>query len=158
MLCTRSIWICLTAVTLCLAGIALGKAVHLDLVDADGNTIGKANLNYAKGADKTECQMNCWDLEPETDCILLLCECDDDGSVADCIELGSFATNENGRGHLHARVDGDVSDWCVLIGVGPADVGSGLFVVSGHDGGFVDLVCPPQFTDWDQCDLTRPRT
>ena len=49
------------------AGIALAKAVKVDLVpyvDADGNVLepnayGKAMMNYAKGADKTEVQSSC---------------------------------------------------------------------------------------------------
>ena len=110
---TRNVLACLAAVALCLAAVALAKAVKQDLVDADGNQVGKANLNYAKGADKTECQVNCWDLEPETEYTVLLCECEN----SECIELGSLATNKKGNGHLHASIDGDVSGWCVVVGV-----------------------------------------
>ena len=112
----RNVLICLTAVTLCSAIIALAKAVERELVDADGNQVGKAVLNYAKGADKTEIQVNCWDMEPETEYTALVCECDDDGEIVDCIELGSFTTNKKGKGNLHASVEGDVSNWCVVLG------------------------------------------
>ena len=116
MLRTRNVLICSAAVALCLVGIALAKAVHQELVEADGNTIGKASLNYAKGANKTEIQVDCWDLDPQTEYLLLLCECDG-GQVADCFELGSLTTNKQSKGHLHARVGGDYSDWCVVIGI-----------------------------------------
>jgi hypothetical protein len=86
-------------------------------VNEAGEEIGQAILNYAKGANKTECQVNCWDMESETEYTALVCECDDDGEVIDCVELGSFTTNKKGKGHLHASVEGDVSDWCVVFGV-----------------------------------------
>ena len=117
MLLKRKVLICLAAVTICLSGIALAKAVKQELVNEDGEIIGKANLNYAKGANKTECQVNGWDLDTETEYIVLLCVCDDDGEVTDCTEVGSFTTNKKGKGHLHASVEGDVSDWCVVFGV-----------------------------------------
>ena len=104
MLRTRSLLICLTAVTLSLAGIALGKAVKQDLVNENGDVIGKANINYAKGENKTEVQANCWDMDPETDYTVFLCECNED-EITDCIELGSFT-----------RVEGDYPDWCVVVG------------------------------------------
>lgn len=113
---TRNVPVCLAAVTLCLAGIVLAKAVHQDLVDADENPVGQASLNYAKGAGKTEIQVNCWDLDPETEYIVLLCECDG-GQVTDCFELGRLTTNQQGKGRLHARVGGDCSDWCVVVGI-----------------------------------------
>ena len=150
MLRTRNVLACLAAVALCLAAVVLAKAVQQELVDADGNQIGKANLNYAKGADKTECQVNCWDLEPETEYTVLLCECED-GEVADCIELGSFTTNKKGEGHLHARVDGDVANWCVVIGVVDGD---GAITPCGWRNGdwnIYGFIRPP----WD--DYFRPK-
>ena len=123
-LCKRSILICLTGVTLCLAGAALGKAVKEELVcepeDGQVQVLGKAKLNYARGADKTEIQVNCRGLEAETEHLVLLCECGE-GEVTDCIELGSFTTNKKGKGKLHARVQGDKSDWCVVVGVVEGD-------------------------------------
>ena len=121
MLHKRRVLVCLAVATVCLAGIALAKAVKQELVNEDGEEIGQAILNYAKGANKTECQVNCWDMEPETEYTALVCECDDDGEIVDCIELGSFTTNKKGKGNLHASVEGDVSNWCVVLGTEGTD-------------------------------------
>ena len=64
----KSVVICITAIVLCVGGIALAKAVKLTLVpvddspDPDGS--GRAVLNYAKGEDKTIIQVNCRGLTP----------------------------------------------------------------------------------------------
>ena len=114
MLRRKRLLICIALVTVSLAGVALGKAVKQELVNEDGEVMGKAKLNYAKGADKTEIQINCRGLQPETDYFVWLCQCD--GDDVDCIELGSFTTNKKGRAKLHTRLDGDASDWCVVVG------------------------------------------
>jgi len=136
---TRNVLVCLTAITLCLAGIALGKAVKQDLMNEDGDVLGNAVLNYAKGADKTEIQVNCQGLEEGTDYTVLLCPCDAGGELDDCIVLGSFTTGKNGKGHLHAREEGDVSDGCVVVGI----------VVEGPGGpAVVPCVQKPPDPDW----------
>ena len=117
MLHKRNILICLTAVSLCLTGIALGKAVKQELLGEGDQVLGKAILNYAEDADKTEIQVNCRGLEPETEYTVVLCEIDEQGNITDLMVIGSFTTNNKGKGHLHARLDGDVSDWCVLVGI-----------------------------------------
>ena len=111
----RGLLLCLAVVML--SSIALGKAVKQELLGEDDQVLGKAKLNYAKGANKTEIQVNCRGLEAETEYLVLLFEFDGGGEVADWFELGSFTTNKKGKGRLHARVDGDVSDWCVVVGV-----------------------------------------
>ena len=121
MLRKKRLWVCLTALTLCLGGVALGKALKHELLSEDGVVLGKAKLNYAKGAKKTECQVNCWDLEPKTEYIVLLCECYGD-EVSDCMELGTLTTNKKGKGHLHTHVEGDVWNWCVVVGVIDGDI------------------------------------
>jgi hypothetical protein len=108
-----------------------------ELVFADGQASGEAILTYAKGADKTEIQVNCRDLDPDTEYAVRLCECDDDGVVTTDVELGAFTTNKHGKGHLHARVGGDVSDWCVFVGM-------------VDDGVFSPLAVPSAVDDWDQ--------
>lgn len=121
MLRKRNILICLAVVTFCLAGVAPGKAVKQQLLGEDDQVLGKAKLNYAKGANKTEIQLNCRGLEPETEYIVWLFEFDDDGEVTDWFELGRFTTNKKGKGKLHARVGGDKSDWCLVVGVIDSD-------------------------------------
>jgi hypothetical protein len=129
MLRTRNVLICLPLVTLCLAGTALARAARQELVDADENQIGEANLNYAEGAHKTEIQVNGWDLASETEHVVLLC--DGDGAEE---AIGSFTTDEEGRGHFHARCEGCVCDGSVVLGVLGADA---VFVPCGWYG-----VCP----------------
>ncbi|UCE17173.1 MAG: hypothetical protein JSV84_09725 [Gemmatimonadota bacterium] len=93
------------------AGIALAKAVKVDLVpyvDADGNVLepnayGKAMLNYAKGADKTEVQVNCWDLVPNAMYTVYL------NNSGTWYSICTFTTDSNGEGHCHAKLAGDVS-------------------------------------------------
>jgi hypothetical protein len=126
MLLKRKVFIFLAVVAVCLSGITLAKAVKQELVNEDIEVIGKAKLNYGKGANKTEIQVNCWDLDRETEYIGVLYEYDDE-EVTDRIELGRFTTNKKGRGHAHARVEEDVSDWCIVIGI----------EVEGDDGTFV---------------------
>ena len=116
MLRRRNMLIWLAAVTVSLAGMAQAKAVKQELLGEDEQVLGKAKLNYAKGANKTEIQLNCRSLEPETEYTVLLFEFDDEGEVAEWFELGSFTTNKKGKGKLHARVDGDVSERTIVIG------------------------------------------
>jgi len=109
---------------------ALAKAVVQDLETEDGELLGTAGLYYNKTNDTTVVQVDCWALEANAECIVVLFESDQDGNVTDYIELGSFTTNENGNAYLQGRVDGDVSDWCVVVGVVDGNIlhpcGSGL--------------------------------
>ena len=115
MLRTRSVLIWLTAATLCFAGVAMGKPVKVELaaLDIESSAGGEAILNYAKGADRTEIQVNCSGLEPNTECIVSLYECTEE--EPGYIELGTLTTNKKGKGTLHVRVEGDASEWCVLV-------------------------------------------
>ena len=153
MLLRRNVLTCLAAVTVCLAAIALGKAVRQELLNEDADVVGRTNLNYAKGANRTECQINCWDMESETEYSVLLCECHDDGAVTDCFEIGSLTTNKKGKGHLHASVEGDVSDRHVVIGIVGND---GAVTPCGYDKRlglepalFITPIHIPDFPVWD---------
>lgn len=93
----------------------LAGVVTQDLASEDGRVLGKALLCYDENMDETDIRLTCWGLQPG-DYTVLLCECDDDGNVTDCIELGTFTTNETGSANMRARADGDVSNWCVVVG------------------------------------------
>ena len=92
-------------------GVALAKAVKKDLVpyvNADGtviepNAYGQAMLNYAKGADKTEVQVNCWDLVSNTMYTVYL------NNSGVWHSICTFTTDANGEGHCHAKLPGDHS-------------------------------------------------
>jgi hypothetical protein len=98
MLRKRNILICLTAVTLCLGGGAMGKAVEQELVcpDPESDAYGTAVLKYAKGADKTNINVQGRGLEPDATYTVLLCDCD----YVECESIGSFTANKNGKGCL----------------------------------------------------------
>jgi len=54
--------IMISAIALCIGGVAFGAAVKVDLnppPKSGGDASGRVILNYAKGADKTEIQVNC---------------------------------------------------------------------------------------------------
>jgi len=107
MLRKKALLICLAAVVLCVAGIALAAAVKVDLLPfpaadpLEPDASGKAVLNYAKGADKTEIQVNCAGLTPGAEYTVYI------GSPWEVI--GTFVARKNGTGNLHARPDGDQS-------------------------------------------------
>jgi hypothetical protein len=93
----------------------LAELTTQDLVSEDDKVLGKAILYYDESADATDIRLKSWGLEPDTQYTVLLCECED-GEVTDCVELGSLTTNGKGKGCLHARVGGDKSHWCVVVG------------------------------------------
>jgi len=107
MLRKKALLICLAAVVLCVAGIALAAAVKVELLPypaadpLEPDAAGKAVLNYAKGADKTEIQVNCSGLTPGEEYTVYI------GSPWEVI--GTFVARKNGTGNLHARPDGDQS-------------------------------------------------
>ena len=110
MLRKTSLLVCLAAVALCAAAIALAKAVKVELrpCGSEPDASGQAVLNYAKGANKTEIQVNCWGLTPEADYIVYVAE----------EAIGTFTTGRNGSGNVHVSLDGDLS------GLRPIDVGN----------------------------------
>ena len=85
-------------------------AVKVALVPYDNPVIGLAEpdasghaiLNYAKGADKTEVQVNCWGLMPDSEYTVYL-------KAATWHPVGTFTTRKNGSGNLHAKLPGDHS-------------------------------------------------
>jgi hypothetical protein len=79
--------------------------------DAGGNAI----LNYAKGADKTKIQVNCWGLKPRAKYMVLLSDCTD--ATPDYVELGTFITDKRGNGDLLTHVEGDYPNWFVVVGI-----------------------------------------
>ena len=109
MLRKKNLLICLAAVVLCVAGIALAKAVKLDLQnppglpagDPDTGATGRAVLNYAKGADKTELQFNCQGLTPGDTYIV--------GTLTSGPLPGTYTALPNGKLAVHARITGDMS-------------------------------------------------
>jgi len=121
MLRKKNVLICLAAVVLCVAGIALAAAVKVELMPyaypgaepIEPDASGQAVLNYAKGADKTEIQVNCRGLTPGEEYTVYI------GSPWEVI--GTFIARKNGSGNLHARPDGDQS------GRLPVAVNKGLY-------------------------------
>jgi len=104
----KSALICLTALVAFVAVIALAGAVKIELMPyppaapIDEDASGQAILNYVKGADKTEVQVNCLGLEPQMEYTVYL---DEGGWNA----IGTFTTRKNGSGNFHAKLDGDHS-------------------------------------------------
>jgi hypothetical protein len=123
----------------------LAGLVTQDLVSQDGDLLGKALLCYDENTDETDIRVNCWGLEAQTGYTVLLCECDD-GNVTDCIELGNLTTNERGQAHLHAHVQGDKSDWGVVVGT------------MGYDGTVTPCGAPADFENisWTELDIVGP--
>ena len=105
------ILICLVAFVLATAGIAFAKAVKVilepyayageDPIEPDAS--GRAMLNHAKGKDKTEVQVNCWGLVAEAEYTVYL----KPGGAWKAV--GTFTADEEGEGHLHARLPGNES-------------------------------------------------
>lgn len=111
MLRKKNVLICLAAVVLCVAGIALAAAVKVELMPyanpgadpLEPDASGQAVLNYAKGADKTEIQVNCSGLTPGEEYTVWI------GTVGGpWTNVGTFTAKKNGTGNLHAREDGDL--------------------------------------------------
>lgn len=98
--------ICLLAVMVGTVAFAAAVRIELDAYNYSGHEgygDGKAILNYAKGADKTEIQVNCSGLIPDEEYTVLV----DHGGWT---PIGTFVAKKNGKGNFHERVDGDVSD------------------------------------------------
>ena len=122
MLRKSNLLIYLTTVVLCVAGIALAKAIKVDLTpygSVEPNASGHAVLNYAKGADKTMVQMNCWDLTSNTKYTVYLFY--DDGSGVDWYTIGTFTTRKNGSGNLHVFLEGHTSGDVAVAVNNPSD-------------------------------------
>jgi hypothetical protein len=110
MLRKQFILICLGAVVFSIAGLALAAAVKVALVPYDNPVIGIAEpdasghaiLNYAKGADKTEVQVNCWGLSQEGEYTVYL-------KPSGWLKIGTFTLRRNGSGNLHVFLEGDLS-------------------------------------------------
>ena len=106
----KSALICLVAL-LAIPGIALAAAVKVQLAPwapngpIEPDASGKANLNYAKGADKTIVQVNCWALMPEAEYTVYLSP----DFPAEWNMIGTFTTDAEGEGHLHVFLPGDQS-------------------------------------------------
>ena len=93
---TLVVAICLMAA---MATLAFAKAVKVDLVPVGAFTGGgKAVLNYAAGADKTEVQVNLWGLNPNKEYRVRI------GHVYS----GWLKPNPNGKLSVHLR---PAHDW-----------------------------------------------
>ena len=91
------------AILFCMSGVALAAAAKVKLEAYGGllpDASGHAVLNYAKGADKTIVQVNCWDLAPSTNYTVYL----NDGSW---YVVGTFTSDGSGEGHLHVSLSGN---------------------------------------------------
>ena len=111
----KSFLLLVAAVVLCSAGVALAAAVKLNLVHylggPDVGASGQAVLNYAKGADKTEIQINCQGLTPLTNYTVYLSPT----PTGPFQSVGNFTTLRNGKGTLHLSIPGDVSGSVVTV-------------------------------------------
>jgi len=122
MLRKKALLICLAAVVLCVAGIALAKAVKVELLPypaaapLEPDASGQAILNYAKGEDKTEIQVNCSGLTPGAEYTVYI------GGGSTWEDIGTFIARKNGTGNLHARPDEDQSGLSVAVNTGGATV------------------------------------
>lgn len=100
---------CVATVVLCVAAIALAKAVRIELMPypeeapAEPGASGYAVLNYTNSADKTVVEVNCRGLTAETEYKVCL-EKDED-----FYEIGSFTTRRDGSGNLHVEIETDAS-------------------------------------------------
>ena len=65
-------------------------------------------LNYAKGADKTEIQVNCSGLIAGEDYVAYL-------KMAVWTAIGEFTAGPNGKGNFYGRPDGDCSGLTVAV-------------------------------------------
>ena len=153
MLRKRNVLICLTAVAFCLVGIALGKAKKVDLVPANNSgASGFAVLNYAKGADKTNINVQGRNLEDGEEYTVFLCDCD----YVECEPIGIFTANKNGKAHLKVSYPGDASDQCVLVAEGSLASGSIYTLTTSQNGGpYVQIIEPGPWNDFDQLELVE---
>ena len=112
---TVAIAICLIALmaTMTFAG-AVNVALCPDAAPDDAR--GRAILNYAKGADKTEIQVNCWGLDPDYNYTAWInvtgLGCPEIGGWSN---IGTFSVNTKGNGHVHASVPTDVSGAVLMV-------------------------------------------
>ena len=109
MLRRRILLLCLGAVVFTAAAVALAAAVKVQLMPfppadpIEPDACGRVVLNYAKDADKTEVQVNCWGLMGCEEYTVYL------KAPGGFHPIGDFTTNKKGNGHLHAKLPGDHS-------------------------------------------------
>ncbi|MBA7492143.1 hypothetical protein ES702_02692 [subsurface metagenome] len=114
--------ICLIVVMVATVALAAAVKVTLSQYPVVGYGSGRAILNYAKDHDKTEIQVNCSGLIPETTYGVYL----GDGGWA---LIGDFVARKNGKGHLHARYPGDVTGHIVAVNEWPSGVPNGFTIL-----------------------------
>jgi len=104
---------CLAAVILCTSSLALAKAVKRDLASTgvESGVSGKAVLNFAKGAEVTQVQVNCRGLTPGAEYGVFLSR-----GPGMFVKAGTFTVREDGTGNFHAAVKGDLSALPVSVG------------------------------------------
>ena len=107
----KNMVICIMAILLCVGGIALAKAVKLNLVppanSVDPDGYGHAVLNYSKDEDVTIIQVNCEGLTPGHQYGVNLG--DNMGSV------GTAVAHKNGKIMIHAEREGDLTGNVVRV-------------------------------------------
>ena len=99
--------------------IAFAGAVNVALsptTNAPDDARGRVILNYVKGADKTEIQVNCWGLDPEFSyTVWIQTTIPGLPTISGWSNLGTFEPNTKGNGHVHESVPGDVSGFVVMV-------------------------------------------
>jgi len=94
--------------------VAFGAAITRDLVQTGlnaTNEAGRAIVNYAKGADKTEVQINFSGLvNGATYNAYFLCP-----DPAGWIPIGSCTGKKNGKGQIHGRPSTDCSGYEIHV-------------------------------------------
>ena len=117
MLSRKVMWVVLVSFVLIVSGVAFAAAVKITLSPyapngpLDEDATGKAVLNWAKGKDKTEIQVNCWRLDPTTQYEVLIAPVE----TGPYTSIGTFTTDEAGEGCLHGRIAGDKSGYVVAV-------------------------------------------
>ena len=107
---TVPIAICLIALMTTIVFAGAVKVALCPTGAAPEEARGRVVLNYAKGADKTEIQVNCWGLDPEQNYTVWIHTTGLGLPVwGGWSNLGTFEPNIKGNGHVHASVPGDVS-------------------------------------------------
>jgi len=120
MLKPKFILTCFAAVIVCTSSFALAKAFKVDLIPTgiEPGASGKAIVNFAKGAEVTQLQVNCRGLTPGAEYGVFF------PTGFGFVESGRFTVQEDGTANFHAALKGDFSGRPVSIG----DV-NGFFMV-----------------------------
>ncbi len=103
---------CFAAVIVCTSSFALAKAFRVDLAPTgiEPGASGKAIVNFAKGAEVTQVQVNCRGLTPGAEYGVFF------PTGFGSVRAGTFTVREDGTGNFHIALDGDYSGRSVAVG------------------------------------------